>query len=374
MIKSITIENFFSFAGKTEIELNPGVNVLVGINASGKSNFLRALRLIGEFWKGNGGLEEILIREWGGISKVANFTSVKSENFKIGHFGRHGYYSEISIAKVGAEGISISAFRKNPKGIEDISFRAGKTTFVKKGKEKQVFSGPPGSNWLSFSGTEEDPEVVKRHMNALVWYEQFDVTRHGPIRRLGEYDILHRLRSDGGNLVPLLNRLKNHHAIAYDKLNESLTEVSPNFRDISFEIIGSNYLLSLRERNLDRSVTIEHISDGTLRYLLLLSILLNPERGEVICLDEPEIGLHPDMIAGVARLIQKAAAEGTQIFVATHSPMLLNAFELEDIIVFEKDAENKTIIKRPSSDDFEADETRLPGFLWLSGRIGGTRW
>lgn len=66
MIKSITIENFFSFAGKTEIEVNPGVNVLVGINGSGKSNFLRALRLMGEFWTGKGDLEEILIREWGG--------------------------------------------------------------------------------------------------------------------------------------------------------------------------------------------------------------------------------------------------------------------------------------------------------------------
>lgn len=107
---------------------------------------------------------------------------------------------------------------------------------------------------------------------------------------------------------------------------------------------------------------------------MLLAILLNPERGNIICLDEPEIGLHPDMISGVAKLIKQAAAEGTQIFVATHSPMLLNAFELEDIIVFEKDKDNKTIIKRPSSDDFEADETRLPGFLWLSGRIGGTRW
>lgn len=376
MIKSFTIENFFSFAGKTEIPVNPGVNVLVGINASGKTNFLRALRLQEEFWFGYGKLDELLNREWGGADKVTNFSLQRKGGFKL-EFINEEDEKYFLIVDVGGYGVfyvkaGIDFASKAPM----IRFENGKTiVFDKENKKaRYVVNTSPGGLFIAALENHEDGNSLVEHQNSLVCYEQFDVTRYGPIRRLGEYNSLHRLRSDGSNLVTLLNRLKNHHTIAYDKLVESLTEVSPNFKDISFEIIGSNYLLSLRERNLDRSVTIEHISDGTLRYLLLLAILLNPERGATICLDEPEIGLHPDMIAGIARLIKQAASEGTQIFVATHSPMLLNAFELEDIIIFEKDKDNKTIIKRPSSEDFEEDESRLPGFLWLSGRIGGKRW
>lgn len=388
MIKSITIENFFSFAGKTEIELNPGVNMLVGINGSGKTNFLRALRLAKAVYFSDENTDNLIMRDWGGLSKVVNsskgnqgevYVDVEFLNSK-----RNSKDKEKGFSLLPTGSDSYVVFPGKPQSKDGIHIEQdGETVkFIDKvtGKElswnKTSISGliRGYSEILSLAASAHGAFKAKDIDSILLLYDNFDISRFGPIRKLGEYDRSPRLRNDGSNLTTLLNRIKSRHSSSFDAIEEALLEVNPKIRDINFEIIGSNILLSVREVGLERSVTIEHISDGTIRYLLLLSILLNPERGDIICLDEPEIGLHPDMIAGVARLIQKAAAEGTQIFVATHSPMLLNAFELEDIIVFEKDAENKTIIKRPSLEDFEADESRLPGFLWLSGRIGGTRW
>ena len=127
------------------------------------------------------------------------------------------------------------------------------------------------------------------------------------------------------------------------------------------------------EKNLSHAIDALHISDGTLKYLLLLSIFHNPERGALIYIDEPEVCLHTDMIRSVAKMM-KNAAKTSQIIVATHSALLLNAFELDDILVFEKNGMNETQIMRYSEDDFENREgDLLPGQLWLNGEIGGKR-
>ena len=129
------------------------------------------------------------------------------------------------------------------------------------------------------------------------------------------------------------------------------------------------------EENLRRPVPVSKISDGTLRFLLYLSIFYNPNRGKVICLDEPENGLHPDMINAIGNGIRHAAQDNTQVFVATHSPLLLNSFVLEDLLIFEKDNSNSTIITRKSEDDFEHWEGDfLSGQMWLQGVLGGVRW
>ena len=130
----------------------------------------------------------------------------------------------------------------------------------------------------------------------------------------------------------------------------------------------------MRERNLSHAIDALHISDGTLKFMLLMSIFYNPERGLLVGIDEPESCLHPDMIRSVAKMM-KSAARSSQIIVATHSPLLLNSFELDDILVFEKNDNNETTINRYSEADFEEREGELlPGQMWLNGDIGGKRW
>lgn len=131
----------------------------------------------------------------------------------------------------------------------------------------------------------------------------------------------------------------------------------------------------LREKSLARAVPADHISDGTLRFLLLLAIFYNPERGKLVFIDEPEIGLHPDMINSIAKGIKYAAANGTQMIINTHSPLLLNSFDVDDVFIYEKDRDNETTVHVNGDDDFpEVDEGVTVGQLWMMGKLGGTRW
>ncbi len=149
---------------------------------------------------------------------------------------------------------------------------------------------------------------------------------------------------------------------------------NPYFKSIEISNLYGQSYLSLREKNMSKAIGALHISDGTLRFLLMESVFYNPSRGVLVAIDEPERGMHPDMIRSIADMMKHAAGQ-SQIIVATHSPHLLNQFELEDILVFEKDSENSTIIRRVSESDFPDWEGEyLPGQMWLLGQIGGKRW
>jgi len=153
-----------------------------------------------------------------------------------------------------------------------------------------------------------------------------------------------------------------------------LNEVNPNFSGFDFNFIGGNIELMLEETGLDSSIHVSSISDGTLRYLCLLSILYNPERGSFICIDEPEVGLHPDMILAIANAI-KDASEKSTLVISTHSENLLNYFDIENVKVFEKDEDNATLVISYTKEDFSDwyEEFSL-GQMWKQGDLGGVRY
>lgn len=117
------------------------------------------------------------------------------------------------------------------------------------------------------------------------------------------------------------------------------------------------------------------LSDGTLRYLCLLAILYHPTPPPLICLEEPEIGLHPDLISGLAEML-KEASQRTQLIVTTHSDLLVSKFtdQPEAVVICERTPEGTTL-KRLKADDLKEwlEEYSL-GEVWLKGGIGGTRW
>jgi len=103
----------------------------------------------------------------------------------------------------------------------------------------------------------------------------------------------------------------------------------------------------------------------------MLSLLFNPERGRIVCIDEPETSLHPDMINTIGETI-KQGSKNTQLIIATHSPLLLNSFDIDDILIFEKNPDNETRVVVKSLDEFdEWSEDYLAGQAWLQGLIGG---
>lgn len=424
MIAKITLGNFFSFGETTTIELNPELNILVGINGSGKSNLLKAIRLLYEGVIG-GGFEKIFLQEWGGFDTVKNANAninkpkLNSEEFiKIAFefdkdaianvlngkgykFTTNPSYN-ITIHPVGGtsyylgETFSLTEEPQNEDNIAFMMFHNGEG-FISVVNNKGIQRNEIGiikeyydrnqEDTASFKSTElalrqiSDPNrfaplfTLKTAIEKFAVYDYFDTTLRSPIRQAAPYDISKHLLPNGQNLASLLNRIKNHHSLAYEKLEHYIQKINPYFKDINFDILGSKLLLVLRERHLSKAISVEHISDGTLRYLLLLAIVLNPERGNLICIDEPEIGLHPDMIHSITEAAKAAARNGTQLLIATHSPLLLNAFEVEDVLVFEKNEENQTLVSIKTARDFSHwNDDFLVGQAWLNGLIGGKRW
>jgi len=398
MLKRVTLENFFSFGEPTTIELNPGVNLLVGINGSGKSNFLKAIRLLHEAVVGKG-FEKTFLQEWGGFANVANVSGGTKDYIKLSyvvihdlaqshltkyvliiHSLGHGFYSlEENIFTATGNNQEVLVLKRKDDVCEYAWQMEENASKVAQWKNSSTDSGISLIPTESIFGQRNsfnisETSAVYRYASRLSVYSSFNTSSKSAIRQPSMFGTEEKLLPTGENLNSIIQKLKNNYSLDYEKIEDLLRDINPNFKDITFNLFGSKSYLLLREKNLANAISIEHLSDGTLRYLLLLAIFYNPNRGEGICIDEPETGLHPDMINTIAEAIKYAAKE-TQFFIATHSPLLLNAFDLDDVLIFEKDKKNQTKVEYKSEDDFEDwNENSLVGQLWLNGQLGGKRW
>lgn len=406
MIKEISIRDFFSFKavrGKKActIKLNPGVNILLGINGSGKTSFLNAIRVLYEGIAGNGLAN--LFRQWGSYTSIVNACGEdRPDCFRLSYlfdanelkriipsspFQNDVRYT-ITVFPMG-DGtnytLSETLYSKDSRGSNKkfvyLHFRNGTGYISVRNKNGEIENEKYESGMLSAQELVlrqiTDPQrylpsfVVREAIASISSYTRFNLDM---VRQPSEGNSNMKLLHSGENLAQLLSNLNNRHSFDYERICNSLKDINPHFTGFGYNIFGSRLYLSLREYNISHAIDALHISDGTLRYLLLLSIFHNPERGILVGIDEPESCLHPDMIRSVARMM-KYAAKTSQIIVATHSPLLLNSFELDDLLVFEKNENNETIIKRYSEADFQDREgALLPGQLWLNGEIGGKRW
>jgi predicted ATPase len=404
MIKKIIIRDFFSFKGENTIVLNEGINLLLGINGSGKTSFLNALKLLYEGVSGIG-IERLFQEQWGGYNQVANANgngkvpyiqivyvfdpSILRRMNPSSPFDDDVNYC-ISISPLGTTSYTIreKLYSNSRKGGEDkftyLDFKNGigklsvreKTGSVKfeEYKDGDVSGQELALKQITDPSRYLPSHTIRKAIESMSIYGYFDTGSDSKLRSPTEFSSSMKLRKNGDNLSQLLNNLKNKKTLAYNRIEENLSKVNPTYKSIEFTNFSSQLYLSLREKNLDKTIGALHISDGTLLFLLLMCIFYNPERGFLIGLDEPESGLHPDMIKSVGDMMKFAAAD-SQIIIATHSPLLLNQFELEDALIFEKDEENKTIVKRLSESDFpDWEGDFLPGQMWLRGQIGAKRW
>ena len=206
-------------------------------------------------------------------------------------------------------------------------------------------------------------------------YRSFDTTRGNSLRNgvytTGAADP--RLSSSGSNLAYALHELDNQERLT--AVNEFLAEFAPHYTGIKPRWFNGAWTLQLREAGLDRPTPTERISDGTLKFLCLLAILLDPNPPPLICIDEPEAGLHPDAVALVGRAMQEAERR-TQLVIATHSETLVDSFSdrPEAVIVCEKNMANVTTLCQQSRGDLEGWlENYTLGSLWQRGVLGGNR-
>ena len=406
MLNRIIIKNFFSFHDENTIILHKGVNLLLGINGSGKTSFINALRLLFEGISENSKLEDLIQAQWGGFDQIVNCTGkemkeaiqityvfngeIISKYNPASNFHSDVYY-QITIHPLGNTDYYLDEkiFTKRADDSDSpfifLDFHNGKGKLSTRTEDEGIQLLEYDND--DFGGGHElvlkritDPihylplHTLHRGIEAMSVYNSFDTGESSSLRKLSPYSTGTKLWKNGENLTQILNYLCNNHSLDFDRIEENLHKVNPTYKSIHIDNMSGQAYLTLREKNLNKAVGALHLSDGTLRFLLLESIFLNPNRGKLVAIDEPERGLHPDMIKAVSDMI-KVAAKESKLIIATHSPQLLNQFTLDDILVFEKDDGNSTVVKSISEDDFPEDkDCSLPGLLWLNGEIGGKRW
>ncbi len=392
MIKSIRLQNFFGFQDCT-INLEKGENVLVGINGSGKSNFFKAISLLQNGFY-NESLSDLIIDTWGGRNKTL-FVDGEQRNFKILYtFDVKAFQAKtnrvssdcdvielfVECKFVGstdyAMSISIDAWKNNKKrAVYKQNGRKGTLFYHGEGEGRTIVDIPENDDFF-IPGSPYNSEIdfLIGFCLDVKSYTRLDTSDNGTIRAAKAVRASSALNQDGSNLTRLLHTFKLNNKRVFKAIVSSLNKVNNNFSDIDFNVFSNQIELLIEETPFNKSIPISNISDGTLRFLCLMSIFLNPKRGSLICIDEPELGLHPDMISTLSEAIQ-FAAQTSQIIISTHSPELLNHFNVENIRVFEKDENNAKIVNQYEVEQFDDFMNKyMPGQLWRQGHLGGNRW
>ena len=209
----------------------------------------------------------------------------------------------------------------------------------------------------------------------MSFYREWDLGRRSPPRRPQLPDLPQdRLLEDASNLSLVLSDLMNQLPIR-KKILDRMKDFYPSFNYVNTPVSGGAVQIFFHEEHLSAPVPATRLPDGSLRYLCLLAVLLNPSPPGVVCIEEPELGLHPDIIPEVAKLLVETSSR-SQIFVTTHSDILVDALTdtPEAVVVCEK-VDGATQLRRLDAETLKPwlEKYRL-GELWTSGELGGNRW
>ena len=358
-LESITIKGFKSIRD-VEVKLRD-INVLIGANGSGKSNFLGTFSFLHAIRTGN---LQRYIAGAGGADKILHFGSRMTEKIEM-HIcfqEQHNEY-EIVLAVGDADTLFVDAER---------AYFAGD-----KYQLPVQESFWPRSSEATISDRSSTPieRNVRRHLGGWWVYHFEDTSRTAPLRRTAQLNDNRHFHFNGSNLAAYLYLLREKHEESYIFLRNTVRLISPFFDDFVLEPLALNkdtIQLEWKHVGTDAYFDVSSLSDGTLRFIALATLLQQPVelRPSVILLDEPELGLHPLAITLLASMVKSASVD-TQVILATQSPILLDHFEPEDVLVADRE-DGATKFTRLSSDDLAIWlKDYSIGELWEQNEFGG---
>jgi len=385
MFGSLTLENIFSFK-KTTVELR-GLNVLIGPNAVGKSNLIEAITLL---QAAPTDLNVAILRQ-GGVRVVCSLAGpVASPIAAIECNQINGeplqYRLEFSEE---AGGFVILRERLNSI-TEDPDQAAAEIYFERTPGSIRFGSSPPEAlrATISFIPLREsvfsayknpaDPTPITRigrQFAATRIYREFHTTGDSQARKGVSTSTRKDFLDDQGDNLALVLLDMDFKGL-HDRVREYLHRFCDRFNDVKVRLDGPIAKTYIEESGLLEPLVSWRLSDGTLKFLCLLAVLLEKEPPPLICIEEPEVGLHPEAIQIVAEALVDAS-ERTQLIVTTHSEALIDALSErpEDVLVTERDFDNGTQFKRLDSQQLSRWLERYTlGALWRKGEIGGNRW
>jgi len=393
-IQKIRLQNFLSYGSEgEEIELQP-LNVLIGPNASGKSNLIEALGILratptdlpAPFRQG-GGIKEFL---WKGsqenpVAKIEVTLDYPQRNQNLRY--------QVSLTSTGQRLELVDESVENEQrypGEEDVYFyyryQRGRPVLninkidndgesIRRSLRREDLI--PDQSVLS---QRKDPDLypelsyLSTEFSNIGLYRNWQMGRYSEQRNAQKTDLPeHPLLEDGSNLGLVLNNLQ--HQIGTRKILDKLNKFYDAASELSVRVYGGTVQIFIREEGLIQPIPANRLSDGTLRYLFLMALLLDPTPPPLICIEEPEIGLHPDILPTIAEMLIEASQK-TQLILTTHSDTLVSALSEypESVIVCERDDTGSHLSRLDSQRLKKWLENYTLGELWRMGEIGGNRW
>ena len=388
LIEKLQLQNILSFKDTT-VELRP-MNLLIGPNGSGKSNLLAVIGLLQAAPRD---LQEC-IRKGGGFEKWRWLGGASEHGLGVGADlaaipARPGakYRLELTFSEKAMQVTHESLSFLRTDGTVDplLGFELDRTLdrFEFRAERTQVETGnicdriPSGESVLRVRrDSEAYPEItsVGRDFEGIRKYEDWRFGSHAPVRQAqsSDYDPS-PLRPNCENLVHVLARFRTENVL--EQVEEAMARFLRPFEAIHIMNYGEMLYIELAERGLKKNVPAVRLSDGTLRFLCLAVILLDPQPAPLICIEEPELGMHPDVMPLIADML-KEASERTQLIVTTHSDALVDEFgDQPDAVVVCEKWEEGTQFERLEPKQLKRWLRRYElGELWRKGELGGTRW
>lgn len=360
-LKSLRLKNWFNFKDTT-IEFGEGPHCLVGVNGIGKTNIGKAFYMVKQMSLQYRGIEQI-IQKYGGFKSIKNAIENNKEpvllvfeiliNNDVCIYTieiRNGDYNPILIESI--------EFRKN----KDIEFERIAYVNDKGYNGEMYFNGKLSdkSSWnASILDRKNENVIVDNVINFfkdLAILLPVDLSLNSIVR--SEQQLSYQktyLLEDLSNFTPLILEWKKEFKSTYKLLLKELQRIKHTYS--AFEAMPTNtnvVSMYVAEDGLERDTYIGNLSEGTLKYILLLLIILNPNKPSFIFMDEPDTHLHPDMISNLFRLLNEI---GTQSLITTHNPLFVDRFEREQILYLTFNEEEGTKVNK-AADIYLAEEEK----------------
>ena len=358
----ITIKGFKSIASIEKLSLRQ-INIVIGANGSGKSNFIGIFAFLHAIREGR--LADYVIKA-GGAEKVLHFGSKITEQLEIHIF----FDDETNQYRIMLEPTDGDALIPTSEVVyfwdKEHHLQPYRENLSPIGKEAGISNPSPSSKTAHY---------VRDKLNRWRVYHFHDTGSKSPMKKTADVDDNRSLRPDGSNLAAFLYYLREKHSASYSLIRRTVQRVAPFFDDFQLEpqkLNPDKIRLEWRHKGSDAYFDASSLSDGTLRFIALTTLFLQPEdhRPSIILVDEPELGLHPYAITMLASLVKKASVE-TQVILSTQSSLLLDHFQPEDVLVSERvDGSTQFMRLDPASLETWLEDYSL-GQLWEKNELGG---
>lgn len=360
MIERLFIKNYKSIR-KAQIELNR-LNVLIGSNGVGKSNLISFFELLqsmlnqrlGSYVLSRGGIDRLLYqgrKHSESINSLIDFNNTNAFFFELKPAVGEKVFIEYSGDYFNSKDDRTKDYSKWNKAIWDRAV-----------EESDIIDS---SKWRV--------GYLRDFLKSFTVYHFHDTGINSPMRQACDVGDNENLRHDASNLGAYLYRLQQTEVQTFRLIEGVIRSIAPYFKGFKLmpdRLLPGKITLEWEEVDSEMYLDANSFSDGTLRFIALVTLLLQPNLPETIIIDEPELGLHPTAVNKLAALVRKVSLK-KQIILATQSVSLVNCFSPEDIIVVDR-KEQQTVFKRLETEELAAwmDEYSI-GDIWEKNVIGG---